>query len=211
MDTLEYILKKYDLHPHRMPTEIPNMGRNDLPELFNELGFTTGAEIGVEEGVYSKIILNAMPNIKLYCVDAWKVYIPEYRDHKNQTSLSKDYETAKKTIAQFPNANIIHAFSMDAVKLFPDNSLDFVYIDANHEYPFVTMDIIYWSRKVRPGGIVSGHDYYETKSKSSRCHVIPAIQGFTRAYWIYPWFVIGTKAMDPGVIRDHSRSWMFIK
>ena len=48
---------------------------------------------------------------------------------------------------------------MDAVKDFADRSLDFVYIDANHEPQFVEEDIREWSKKVKVGGIVSGHDY----------------------------------------------------
>lgn len=210
MDTLSYILTKYDLHPHHMPTEIRNMGRDNLPELFHELGFTVGAEIGVLAGEYTDVLCRKNPGVHLYGVDAWKIYMPDYRDYKHQSLLDKARAKAMAKIKPY-NVTVIEKFSMDAVKDFADGSLDFVYIDANHEYPFVTMDIIYWSRKVRSGGIVSGHDYYETKSKISRCHVTPAVIGYTRAYKIWPWFVIGTKAMLPGEIRDRSRSWMFVK
>lgn len=47
MDTLDYIVKKYNLDINaRSPIEIPNIGRNNLPELFKELRFKVGAEIG---------------------------------------------------------------------------------------------------------------------------------------------------------------------
>lgn len=210
MDTLKYILGKYNLTPQKMPTEIPNMGRNNLPELFNELGFKIGAEIGVLTGVYSEILCKGIPGLKLYGIDAWQIYMPDYRDYKEQVKLDDAYAKAIVRLKPY-NVELIQAFSMDAVKTFLNNSLDFVYIDGNHEYPFVTQDIIYWSRKVRPGGIVAGHDYYETKAKSSRCHVIPAVQGYTRAYKIWPWFVIGSKGKYPGQVRDDSRSWMFVK
>lgn len=210
METLKFILEKYNLQPRRMPCEIPNMGRENLPELFNELGFKTGAEIGVYKGEFSTSLCKGIPDLKLYAIDSWAIYFPDYRDYKDQRVLDNGYEIAVKTLKKY-NVDIVRAFSMDAVKTFRDGSLDFVYIDANHEYPFVTNDIIHWSKKVRPGGIVAGHDYYESKSKSSRCHVIPAICGYARAYKIFPWFVIGTKAMPPGVIRDRSRSWMFVK
>jgi len=210
MDTLKYILKKYNLVPHHMPTEIPNMGRDNLPALMNELGFKVGAEVGVYSGIYSQILCKGIPNLKLYCIDSWKLYYPDYRDYSEQEKLDGGYAKAVERLKGF-DVEIIKAFSMDAVKKFDDNSLDFVYIDANHEYPFVIQDIIHWTKKVRVGGIVAGHDYYESKTKNSRCHVLPAIQGYTRAYKIYPWFVIGTKAMPPGVIRDNSRSWMFVK
>jgi hypothetical protein len=44
-------------------------------------------------------------------------------------------------------------------ELFEDNSLDFVYIDANHTYEGVKEDIKYWYPKVKPGGLLLGHDY----------------------------------------------------
>ena len=211
MDTNAYIIEKYKLEGYRrMPVEIPNMGRNNLPELFNELGFTTGAEIGVASGRFSKILCEGMPNLFLYCVDAWKVYAPDYRDYTDQALLTGLYEDAKKRLAPY-NIKFIKNFSMNALKSVEDESLDFVYIDANHEYPFVTLDLVHWTKKVRPGGIIAGHDYYESNVKKTKCQVIPALQGYTRAYKIYPWYVIGTKAKTPGLIRDTSRSWMFVK
>jgi len=211
MDTLTYILKKYKLEGFkRMPVEIPNMGRDNLGGLFRELGFKTGAEIGVASGRFSKSLCKGNPEMLLYCVDAWKIYPPDYRDYLDQTILDRAYADAQKRLTNF-NVEIINGWSMDVVKKFDDASLDFVYIDANHEYPYVTMDIIEWSKKVRSGGIISGHDYYESTRKRSKCHVIPAVQGYTRAYRIVPWFVIGTKAKTPGMIRDTSRSWMWVK
>ena len=40
-----------------------------------------------------------------------------------------------------------------------DKSIDFVYIDADHEYESVRKDIAAWHPKIRRGGIISGHDY----------------------------------------------------
>jgi len=215
MDTLSYILNKYGLSytPRTIqmsPTEIPNMGRANLPSLLQELGFKTGAEIGVFSGLYSQTICSGMPGVRLYSVDSWKAYAPDYRDIDRQEKLDQAKKDAYRRLAPF-DVKIIEKFSMDAVQDFKDGELDFVYIDGNHELPFVLFDIIHWSKKVKSGGIVSGHDYYETVTKDSRCHVIPAVLAYTRAYKIVPWFVIGTKAMDPGVIRDNKRSWMWVK
>lgn len=215
MDTLSYILKKYNLSyvPRSIqmsPTEIPNMGRDDLPALLNELGFKTGAEIGVFSGLYSQTICAGIPGVKLYSIDSWQTYAPYYRDIQRQEKLDEAKQNAYRRLKPF-NVTIIEKFSEDAIKDFEDDSLDFVYIDGNHELPYVLWDIIWWSKKVRSGGIVAGHDYYETVTKDSRCHVIPAVMAYTRAYKIVPWFVIGTKAMEPGVIRDSKRSWMWVK
>lgn len=211
MDTQAYILEKYHLtYGTRAPIEIPNVNRESLAALFAELGFKKGIEVGTEAGTYAEILCKAIPGLDLTCVDMWQVY-DGYRDYnKKEKKLHDSYYIAADRLAPY-NAHLVRKFSMDAVKDFEDNSLDFVYIDANHEWPFVTQDIYYWNKKVRSGGIVAGHDYYRTKSKDSRCHVVAAVNSFTYAYFIYPWFLVGTKAINPGELRDHARSWFFVK
>ena len=49
--------------------------------------------------------------------------------------------------------------SAEAIHLFPDHSLDFVYIDALHTYDSVRVDIDIWRHKIRPGAFIGGHDY----------------------------------------------------
>ena len=68
--------------------------------------------------------------------------------------------------------------------------LDFVFIDANHRFVDVAQDLTYWSRKVRKGGIVAGHDY-TTARRYTAIHVKQVVHGFTEAYDIHPWFVLG--------------------
>lgn len=211
MDTLEYILNKYNLTPTMKggPTEIPNAGRDTMAGLFAELGFKVGAEIGVEQGLYSEVLLTANPDLKLYCVDMWTTY-PGYRDHVDQNRLDEFLNNTKKRLDGY-NVEYMKMMSMDAVKLIPDESLDFVYIDANHELPWVMDDIYWWGKKVRPGGIISGHDYYESKRTYTKCHVKYAVDCFTRAFRVIPWFIWGAQAKIPGTIRDTSRSWMWVK
>lgn len=210
MDSLTYIINKFSINLRQSsPIEIPDTGRVTLAALFAELGYGQGAEVGVAEGRFSIEICKANPTAKLYCVDAWKVY-QGYRDYQDQEKVSQMFENAKKRLAG-QNVEFVHDYSMDAVKHFPDESLDFVYIDANHEWPFVTHDIYYWSKKVRSGGIVSGHDYVRSMRLDSKCHVIAAVNGYTFGFRIDPWFLLGTKAKTPGLIRDTCRSWFWVK
>ncbi len=211
MNTLEYILNKYGiiLDDHkRMPIEIPNVGRDTLAALFHELGFTVGAEIGVEQGVYAEILCKNNPQLLLYGIDAWKAY-KGYRDHTTNTKLQRFYETTVERLKPY-NTELIREFSMDAVHKFEDNSLDFVYIDANHDFQNVTNDVHMWLKKIKVGGIIAGHDYAKY-SKPTNMHVAEAVNGYTEAYGIRPWFLLGTNAIIPGEIRDSSRSWFWIK
>src|SRR6056300_994229 len=59
----------------------------------------------------------------------------------------------------YDNFNIIKDQSIHAKDSFVNNSLDFVYLDANHNYQQLTDDIDSWFYKVKPGGIIAGDDY----------------------------------------------------
>ena len=214
MNTLNYIINKYQLRIHRrLIVEIPNMGRQNLAELFAELKFKTGAEIGVETGVYSEALLKANPNLHLFCIDPWKVsvYEPDIQNvNYEQQHHNNCLKEARIRLAPL-NCKIIRKKSLDAVRDFPDNSLDFVYIDANHDFVNVTNDIHYWSKKVRSGGIVSGHDYVYFPS-AKKNHVKFVVISYTRAYRINPLFIVGAEAVrQPGIVRDHYRSWFWVK
>jgi hypothetical protein len=200
MNTLRYIIDKYHIDlAAGTRFDLPGGGRGLLASLWHELGFKVGAEIGIESGRYSVTICATNPGVKLYCVDPWEVY-PGYRDHVGQDHLEVLYND---TIARTKpyNCEIIRGFSMDAVKNFEDESLDFVYIDANHDYKHVTEDITEWSKKVRKGGIVSGHDYKISKVGAMN-NTIEAVNNYTGAQNIKPWFVWGG---------DTAPSWMWVK
>jgi len=209
-DTINYILQKYDLHlnKRRLPVEIPDTGRNDLAILFKELDFKVGVEVGVAEGFYAEILCCANPGVKLYCVDAWQKYA-DYRDYISSSILDGFYEEAKVRLAPY-DCTLIRKFSMEAVQNFEPNSLDFVYIDGNHTLKYVVEDITEWSKRVRPGGIISGHDFRKSNT-SYTAHVVQSVQAYTDAYRISPWFVLGSKGSVKGETRDEHRSWMWIK
>lgn len=209
MDTLDYILNKYGLTVgHRMPIEIPNVGRDDLAKLFAELGFRIGAEIGVQQGAYSEVLCQSNPGLELYCVDAWTAY-EGYREYVTQATIDRFYEQAQARLAPY-GCRLVKKFSMEALDDFEDSSLDFVYIDGNHDFVHVTQDIDGWQKKVRKGGIVSGHDYVR-RGLPTATHVVQVVNSYTYAYRIRPWFLLGRRARVNGEIRDKSRSWMWVK
>ncbi len=213
MDTYHYILKKYHLRRRReFFLEIPNMGRGNLAELFSELGFTKGVEIGVEKGEYSEILCKANPNLHLFGVDPWKSTSYEKgtaEEIAGQTHYTTYYREAKKRLAPY-NCTLIRKTSMDALAKFKDNSLDFVYIDGNHDFLHVTQDIHFWKQKIKPGGILSGHDYaYFPFHKFN--HVRRVIDTYFRCYNMHPYFLVGALLSEKEWIRDKFRSWFWVK
>lgn len=190
MDTLEYIKEKYDLPLDQgMPVKIP-VGRVEFCRLFGELRYESGVELGVEQGLFSKELCVNNPELMLYAIDAWTAY-DGYREHVSQEKLDRFYETTQKRLELF-NCKVMKMFSMDAVKKFDDEELDFVYIDCNHEFQNVTNDIAEWSKKVRKGGIVAGHDFkrYGGKYGLNSCHVKDVVPAWAYAHQIKPWFVL---------------------
>jgi SAM-dependent methyltransferase len=179
---------------------------DDLPNLFRGLGFTSGAEIGVSMGLFSECLCSRINGLKLYLIDP---YTP-YHDFDFQSGIKirtkqevqdKRYAKAKDRLSMF-NCEFIKKPSMEAVKEFEDNSLDFVYIDGNHQYQFVYEDIREWSKKVRPGGIVSGHDY------NDRFEVKKAVNDWVKENGIQPLFIPSEFIM---AIFEANSNWFYVK
>lgn len=167
--------------------------RTHLAELFFELGYKLGAEVGVNMGCNSEVLLKCNPNLTLMCVDSWAPY-----SRTSQYRQDRILRHCSRRLRQFGERAIIKkAPSMEAVKEVKDGSLDFVYIDALHDFDSVMMDIIEWSKKVRPGGIVSGHDYFNYYQFG----VIQAVNAYTYAHNITCWYVT----------RDEAPSWFWVK
>jgi len=114
-----------------------------------------GVEVGTSAGKNACEVLDEWKEItKLYCID----YYPTYSDFKSidaqQTML---YHAITNFIKQ-PKIYLIIEPSTIACNKFESESVDFVYIDANHSYSFVKEDISAWLPKVKKGGVIGGHD-----------------------------------------------------
>lgn len=211
MNTLQYILDKYSLDPsQRMPLEIRNTDRVSLAELFRELGFRTGVEVGVRDGGYSLTLMQSIPEVTLYGVDPYEPH-RGYRDHVRKATFEGfEKEAHDKLDSFYPQYQFIRDYSSNALSKFDDNSLDFVYIDGDHSFYEATHDIEKWQQKLKVGGILAGDDYFKHKG-NARIHVYQVVHGYTDAWHISPWFVLGTKAIIPGEKRDHGRSFFWVK
>jgi predicted O-methyltransferase YrrM len=138
--------------------------REELPSLLNRrrlLG--RGAEIGVKAGKYSDFLLSRWKGERLISVDPWMEDADEaYVDRANvpQAQHERFYDQTKARLRRYgPRSEIWRATSVEAAERVPDLSLDFVYIDARHDYESVMEDLHAWFPKVRPGGLLAGHDY----------------------------------------------------
>lgn len=135
---------------------------NDIDEYhFVEMGSWKG-----KSSTYMAVeILNSGKRIKFDCVDTWNGS-EEHLDKNNNSyeplleipnglynEFLKNIEPVKSVI------NPIRMSSIEASKLYKDNSLDFIFIDGAHDYFNVKQDVEHWFPKIKVGGYITGDDY----------------------------------------------------
>lgn len=160
-----------------------------------------GAEIGTFAGdMACKLLLR--DDLTLYMVDSWEGSGQSYKGDSGDwhASLTQDQQdeymdrARQMTLFAEDRAKFIRKRSVDAAKQIPDESLDFVFIDADHSYEGCMADILAWKRKVKPGGWLCGHDY--ENSDFPKFGVTRAVNEWTKALELhltvgenFTWFV----------------------
>jgi len=133
-----------------------------LSEHIREFGFQVGAELGVSSGETFFNILDANPNLFLYGIDTWVLQkdnkIENY-DKDEKITLEQRKKTVFSLLPHYTNRCKIYEERTDkAHKHFENDSLDFIFIDADHSYESVKRDIKLWTPKVKTTGMIFGHD-----------------------------------------------------
>jgi hypothetical protein len=119
-------------------------------------------EVGVYRGEFSEMLLRAWRGRCLHLVDPWAT-LDGYTDPINATDRDADYAATMEQLAPYSGRFQVHVMvSEAAAPRFAAESLDFIYIDADHEEEAVRRDLELWYPKLRIGGIFAGHDYYST-------------------------------------------------
>jgi len=126
---------------------------------------TKAVEVGVYEGENAESMLRQGIDF-LYLVDPYKAHVNNSiaTDTAIYKVTQEDMDRAKtlmfQRVSAYPGkSQLIELFSEEAAQQFENDSVDFVYIDSIHSYDQVKKDIAAWFPKVRPGGVLGGHDY----------------------------------------------------
>lgn len=137
---------------------------------FVEVGAWTG-----DSSIYmAKEIKRYNKNIKFDVIDIWE--LGEWSDSDHFNFKDNLYDRFLYNIKENDVENIINPikmFSEEASKLYKNESLDFVFLDASHKYQDIRKDIICWLPKVKPTGILAGHDYNWEEVKRAVDELIP--------------------------------------
>jgi len=194
------------------PYWIPDCTRADLPTLFKELGFKVGVEIGVSWA--QNIIDYCEAGLEIYGIDPWQ----DSRDNtyrkiisipgKYAKTINDVYNYAIERTKKYPNCHLVRKTSLEASDDFEKRSLDFVYIDGNHAFGYIAMDLAVWVDKIKKGGIIAGHDYFSTGGDRRLRSVGRIVDAFAQVYDFSNWYVLG-RPTDK--VHDRELSYFFIK
>jgi len=151
----------------RLTLPTPKLTKRDhLPGILQEEKKTHGAELGVYRGGFSHVLLSNWPAAeRFYVVDLWHTQ-RNYGDSCNveESAQTDVYNSALDALKHWQNKTIfMRMYTSEAVDLIPDNSLDFIYVDARHDYCGCKEDMIMYWPKLKENGIMAGHDYMNAR------------------------------------------------
>ena len=162
-----------------------------------------GAEIGVAQGDYSALILERAKPSELHLVDPWSHLEPGSDLLQASDMLAEVGETLAPgdelapvpanaegdeqfaaISARFdgdPRVRFHRQYSYKAAAGFDEAYFDFVYLDGNHHYEFVLQDLQDFAAKLKPGGLLFGHDFFEDAfARDEHYGVVDAVNTFLK-------------------------------
>lgn len=146
-----------------------------------------GAEVGVALGATSEALLRRCPNLRLTMVDSWQAYDSEHPYFRSGDGCARLTEAEQQRRADLARRRtefaserrvILRADSTAGAEHVADETLDFVFLDADHTYAAVRRDLRAWWPKLRRGGLFCGHDYDTRKERRGLWGVARAVDEF---------------------------------
>jgi hypothetical protein len=161
-----------------------------------------GCELGVFAGEFAEALLARNPK-QLFLVDAWQgdsehdTLFSGDQDGNNGISLPAFYLYASvmNKFGTKPNVQILKGWTYECIPKLKDHSLDYVYIDADHTYEGMKRDLELIWPKVKPYGLIMGHDYEMNFEKAKHPWSFGVKQAVDEFCAKYQYSVIA-KAMD---------------
>lgn len=169
---IELIADHYDSFKKNFNTMEIFETREELLAFLGKGKEMTIAEIGVFKGEFSKFLFGTLNPKELFLVDIFEGYMgsgDKNGENMQYTYLEYEYDNLTKYF-QNENVKVLKGKSQDFLSGIEDEYLDLIYIDGDHDYSGVKLDLNLSYDKVKKGGFICGHDY-----------VSPRFEGVVRA------------------------------
>jgi len=138
-------------------------------------------EIGVDCGNNAYDVLSNLDVKKMYLIDPYSLYMKGQGCNITEEQCTECKEKAHNKLIEFADKTVwIEEKSEDVCSQFADLSIDFLYVDGNHRFEFVSKDLWWYYPKVKHGGILAGHDFDAKSVKDAVLYFAKCIADPTR-------------------------------
>lgn len=134
--------------------------RNEFGVFLNDLGLLgVGVEVGAYRGEFSRQVLSRWHGREWHLVDPWQLDEEFVALHG---AAEWNMDAAREDVVQLTSIDSrAKAHRIRSTEWRYEEQLDAVYLDAAHGYEQVTSDLHHWWPRVKPGGLLAGHDYLD--------------------------------------------------
>jgi len=143
-------IPKFEINSRNIQNTKLLVDRSELLNMLPKNG--TVAEIGVDEGDFSELILKITNPHKLHLIDFWGS--KRYNQEKREKVEKKFKEEIVNSVVE-----INLGLSTQVAGIFPDCYFDWIYIDTDHSYKTTITELELYKNKVKENGIIAGHDF----------------------------------------------------
>lgn len=161
--------------------------RNNFADLLTDLKLTgEAAFVGTAEAQFEFWFLDRWPG-RANFIDPYRILdAPGFSGHGESDDAGQEarYQRILRQSQKYgDHCKILRMTSEQAAPRFADGSLDFCYLDAQHDYPSIKRDLELWHPKVKPGSILAGHDWVEDGIHNGQSYgVKQAVRDFAIKY-----------------------------
>lgn len=131
----------------------------ELPD--NAIMVEVGCYFGHSVAYMATLAKESGKNIKIYAVDTFE----GSAEHKNKLKNVNMLYEFNKNIRECGLERFIEPLQIDShfgANYFEDGSIEFCFLDGAHDYESIKSDIHDWTPKLKPSGILAGHDYSDS-------------------------------------------------
>lgn len=160
------------------------LGRVTEPAIFVEIGCWEGKSSAyMAEGIRKRFL-----PVTFYCIDPWTGSANDGDQLKRVAQLGGDmfpiWKRNMQLTGNLGSALPIQLPSVEAVKQFADGSVDFVWVDGSHSFEDASLDIRVWLSKLKPNGVIAGHDFDIAGVRRAVETELPGQYRLWKTFWI---------------------------